>query len=98
MKKQISISEDSEKYIFSIGDSEVFTIEKEGLVVDSKKLYETFFKNLKAKPEYEVVIPSDASKACTYIAGEFRKIINQTIEKIDEAWFEQSNKESDVSA
>lgn len=98
MKKQIRVSEDSEKYIFSMDDSEAFTIEKKGLVIDSKKLYETFFKGLKAKPEYKIVVPDDASKACSYIAGEFKKIIDQTIEKIDEAWFEQSGKETTTSA
>lgn len=98
MKKQISVSEDSEKYIFSMGDATAFAIEKGSLIVDSKKLYEAFFKDLKAKPEYEVVTPDDASKACVYVAGEFKKIIDQTIEKIDGKWFEQSNKESETIA
>lgn len=98
MKKQISVSEDSENYIFSMDDATAFVIGKDSLVVDSKKLYEAFFKGLKAKPEYEVVAPDDASKGCAYIAGEFKKIINQTVEKIDEEWFGQSGKGSDITA
>lgn len=97
MKKQISVSEDSEKYIFSMDDATPFVIGKDNLIVDSKKLYETFFKGLEAKPEYEVVVPDDVSKGCAYIAGEFKKIIDQTVEKIEEEWFEQQNKESDAS-
>ena len=98
MKKQISVSEDSEKFIFSIDDVAAFVIGKDDLVVDSKKLYEAFFKNLKAKPEYEVGIPNDATKECAYIAGEFKKIIDLTVEKIDEEWFGRSGRESNVTA
>lgn len=98
MKKQISVSEDSEKFIFSIDDVAAFVIGKDDLVVDSKKLYEAFFKDLKAKPEYEVDIPNDTSKECAYIAGEFKKIIDQTVEKIDEEWFGQSSGESNITA
>ncbi len=98
MKKQISVSEDSEKYIFSMDDATAFVIRKDSLIVNSKKLYETFFKGLKAKPEYEVATLDDASKGCAYIAGEFKKIIDQTVEKIDEEWFGQSGKESDITA
>ena len=49
MKKQISVSEDSEKFIFSIDDVAAFVIGKDDLVVDSKKLYEAFFKDLKQR-------------------------------------------------
>ncbi|MEG0417830.1 MAG: hypothetical protein RR842_06295 [Gordonibacter sp.] len=92
MKKQISVAEDDGCFNFLVDDVTSFSIEKGSLVVDSKKLYEAFFRNLEAKPEYEVIVLDDASRECKYVAGEFKKIIDQTLEKVAESWFEGPEK------
>lgn len=88
MKKQIEVSEGDKCFEFSIEGEVLFSIDKEELVIDSKKLYEAFFKDLEGKPEYAFLIPDDASKSCKYVAGEFGKIIEQITERVDSAWFE----------
>ena len=95
MKKQINVSEDSQSYIFSLNDESVFSINRESLLFDSKKFYEAFFRGLDSKPEYEISVPDKVSKRCAHVAGEFQKIVEQTVASIEDGWFSESSKESE---
>lgn len=90
MKRQISVSETDDSIVFMLDGGGSFCLDKSSLTIDSKRLYETFFKGLNEKPEYEVVSSENVTKEYSYYIAQFESLIEQTLDKIEESWFQDS--------
>lgn len=90
MKRQINVSETESSIVFTLDGGEPFCLDKVSLTIDSKRLYETFFKGLSEKPEYEVVSQENVSKECSYYVLQFESLIEQTLGKIEDSWFQDA--------
>lgn len=90
MRRRISVSETEDSIEFMLDGGGTFCLDKASLTIDSKKLFETFFKGLNEKPEYEVILSENVSKENLYYVAQFESLIEQTLDKIEESWFQDA--------
>ena len=91
MKKLISFTEAEDSYLMSFEGSESFSISKDKLELDTKRLYQIFFEGLTEKPEYDLVndIPTP-SKQAQYVFNTVNDLFTGITERIEAAWFDEA--------